>query len=43
MWRVKFFSVRRTGSTVRRVWRPGYECKEDREDREECGESRLLM
>ena len=33
--------VRRTATTKRSVGSPGYEFEEDREDTEECGESRL--
>ena len=41
MWGVQVKSVRRTGTTLRRVESPGFECEEDKEDIEECGESRL--
>ena len=33
--------VRRTEKTVWSVGSTGYECEEDREDNEECGESRF--
>ena len=42
MWGMQVMSMRRTGRTLRCVGSPGHECEEDREDSEECGESRLL-
>ena len=40
MWDVQVMSVKRTGGTVMSVGNPGYECEEDRENIEECEESR---